>query len=408
MFVLLPGLMLQAQKSCGTEAYQAQIRKDFPSSIYRNGVTMDASAPTQTSLSGADPDQVIVIPVVVHLLYHTSPYEITDEKIISQISILNRDFNLTELASLNIPQAFSRVAGAANIRFQLARVDPDGRATTGINRKKSARELWGNDDKIKDPAFGGVKPWDSRYYLNIWLGNLVPGLLGYASAPGSPAHKDGVVIRTNVFGEASGSFSKGRTTVHEVGHWLNLKHLWGEQTCGSDEVEDTPPQKTFNQGCPGFPKLNTSCGNGDGNGEMYMNFMDFTDDACMMMFTKGQVARMRSVFYAGGARESILQSRALGTPWNNDGSMVISQPDLPVTELAIKATPQPVVGSVVLSAGAGSLDQRNYTIMNVEGKAMMQGVLAGKTPALDLSRLRPGMYFIRLSGISKAVRILKQ
>jgi hypothetical protein len=302
---VLPALHALAQKTCGTAQYQAQVRQQFPQSLYRNGIQLPASIAEQADLFSGSPGQTIVIPVVVHLLFNSSVNEITDEKIQSQISILNRDFNLTDLSSLNIPAVFMQVAGRANIRFELAKVDPNGRATTGITRKKSSRLLWGNDDKIKDPSYGGVAPWDAGSYLNIWLGNLVPGLLGYASAPGSPANKDGVVIKTSVFGEAGGSYSKGRTTVHEIGHWLNLQHLWGDGTCGSDQVDDTPPQKTFNQGCPGFPKLNSSCGNGDANGEMFMNFMDFTDDACMVMFTKGQVLRMRSLFYPGEARASI-------------------------------------------------------------------------------------------------------
>jgi hypothetical protein len=405
--MVLPALPALAQKTCGTEQYQAQIRQQFPQSIYRNGIQLPSSIAQQTNLFAGDPDQVITIPVVVHLLYTESVNEITDAKIQSQISILNRDFNLTELSSLNIPAVFMRVAGKANIRFELAKVDPNGRATTGITRKKSSRLLWGNDDKIKDPSYGGVAPWDAGSYLNIWLGNLVPGLLGYASAPGSPANKDGVVIKTAVFGEAGGSYSKGRTTVHEVGHWLNLQHLWGDGTCGSDQVDDTPPQKTFNQGCPGFPKLNNSCGNGDANGEMFMNFMDFTDDACMVMFTKGQVSRMRNLFYAGGSRASLLQSKGLGAPWNTGEPVVVTDPSGDAAKIDVKSTPQPVASSVVLTASNGSLHQVGYSLYSMEGRTVRRGVLAGETPLLNIEDLRPGVYFIKLNGYQKAVRIVK-
>lgn len=405
---VLPTLPALAQKSCGTEHYQAQIRQQFPQSLYSNGIQLPSSISELANFFSGDPGQTIVIPVVVHLLYNTSVNEITDEKIQSQISILNRDFNLTDLSSLNIPAVFMQVAGRANVRFELAKVDPNGRATSGITRKKSSRLLWGNDDKIKDPAYGGVAPWDAGSYLNIWLGNLVPGLLGYASAPGSPANKDGVVIKTAVFGEASGSYSKGRTTVHEVGHWLNLQHLWGDGTCGSDQVDDTPPQKTFNQGCPGFPKLNNSCGNGDANGEMFINFMDFTDDACMVMFTKGQVSRMRSLFFPGGARAALLQSKGLGTPWNTGEPVVVTDPAGSEATVDVKATPQPVASSVVLTGSNGSLHQVAYSLYSMEGRALRNGILTGETPLLNMADLKPGVYFIKLNGYRKAVRIVKQ
>lgn len=404
----LPALSAWAQKSCGTEQYQAQIRKAFPQTLYRGGIHMPSTIAEQSNLFSGDPDQLIVIPVVVHVLYNESVNEIADERILSQINILNRDFNPSDIASLNIPAAFKKLAGSANIRFELAKVDPNGRATNGITRKKSSRLLWGNDDKIKDPSFGGVAPWDPGSYLNIWLGNLVPGLLGYASAPGSPANKDGVVIKSAVFGEAGGSYNMGRTTVHEVGHWLNLQHLWGDGPCGSDQVDDTPPQKTFNQGCPAFPKINTSCGNGGANGEMYMNFMDFTDDACMVMFTKGQVARMRELFFAGGTRASLLQSKGLSTPWNTVETVLVTDPTVGNATVNVIPTPQPVTSSVVFAASNGSLDQVAYTLYSVEGRALRSGLLNGNKPLLNLAELRAGIYFIKLNGYRKAVRIIKQ
>lgn len=405
---VFPALPALAQKSCGTENYQAQIRQQFPQSIYRNGTILLPSVSGNTNQVSIDPDQTIVIPVVVHILYNTSENEISDAQIQSQINILNRDFNLSDISAAQIPAPFLNVAGRANIRFELARVDPNGRATNGITRKKSSRLLWGNDDKIKDPSFGGVSPWDARSYLNIWVGNLVPGLLGYASAPGSPLNRDGVVIKTTVMGEAGGSFSKGRTAVHEVGHWLNLQHLWGDGTCGSDQVDDTPPQKTFNQGCPGFPKLNTSCGNGDVNGEMYMNFMDFTDDACMVMFTKGQVLRMRNLFYPGGARASFLSSKGLGEPWNTGEPNLVDDAAGAEAGIQVKTTPQPVESSVILKAFNGSLDQVAFSLFSIEGRLLKTGRLTGETPILNIADLRPGVYFIKLDGYRKAVRIIKQ
>ena len=147
-------------------------------------------------------------------------------------------------------------------------------------------------------------------YLNIWVCNLEAGISGYASAPGGPKEKDGVVISTAVFGtiNVNGPFNKGRTAVHEIGHWLNLRHIWGDASCGDDKVDDTPTQQGANRGCNSGEKF--SCGS-TAHGDMYMNYMDFSDDACMYMFTQGQRERMRILFETGGPRHSILFTKAL-------------------------------------------------------------------------------------------------
>jgi hypothetical protein len=354
--------------------------------------------------------QTITIPVVVHVLYNNDGNNISEAVINRQIEILNRDFNLGGDDASRIPSVFASRAGMANFRFQLAKVDPDGKASSGINRKKSAREFWANDDKIKDPAYGGIRPWDSKYYLNIWVGNLVPGLLGYSSAPGGPAEKDGVVIKAAVFGGGSGSFSMGRTAVHEVGHWLNLKHLWGNGECGSDEVDDTPPQRKYNQGCPVFPRLNTSCSNVDPSGEMFMNFMDFTDDACMLMFTKGQVSRMRELFAAGGPRESILYSRALGQPWNTGSSAVVTTTsvDVPGVSIAVSIYPNPASSSITFSSKNSNLAGTRYTLYAMDGRLVREGVLGSEQMSVSVSSLKPGLYFVKLAGLEQALRFVKQ
>ena len=398
----------QAQKQCGTEAYQERIRQEFPLSLMKQGIPVSQTVAGGTTPTAPGLSQVIIIPVVVHVLYNNESNNLSEAVINRQIEILNRDFNLAGDDASKIPSAFSPRAGVANIRFQLAKVDPDGRATTGINRKKSSREFWGNDDKIKDPASGGVKPWDSRSYLNIWVGNLVPGLLGYSSAPGGPAHLDGVVIRTNVFGGGSGSFSMGRTTVHEVGHWLNLKHLWGDGECGSDGVDDTPQQRRYNQGCPSFPKLNTTCGDGNSAGEMFMNFMDFTDDACMLMFSNGQISRMRETFAAGGIRESIRFSRALGEPWNNGVTTTPAANGTASTQISVSVYPNPASSNITFSSKGANLAGTRYTLYTLDGRRVQEGMLSNEQTSLNVSSLRPGLYFVKLSGVDQALRFVRQ
>jgi hypothetical protein len=408
LIALALNLSSVAQKQCGTEAYQERIRQEFPLSLIQKGIPVSLSIAGSSTASGPDTRQMITIPVVVHVLYNNESNNLSEAVINRQIEILNRDFNLAGDDASKIPSAFSPRAGVANIRFQLAKVDPDGRATTGIDRKKSSREFWGNDDKIKDPAFGGVKPWDSRSYLNIWVGNLVPGLLGYSSAPGGPAERDGVVIRANVFGGGGGSFSMGRTAVHEVGHWLNLKHLWGDGECGSDGVDDTPQQRRYNQGCPSFPKLNTTCGDGNSAGEMFMNFMDFTDDACMLMFTSGQISRMRETFAAGGLRESIRFSRALGEPWNKGVTATPAAGGTVSAEVSISVYPNPASSNITLSSKGSSLAGTRYTLFTLDGRRIQEGMLSNENASISVASLKPGLYFVKLSGQDHAIRFVRQ
>jgi hypothetical protein len=148
----------------------------------------------------------------------------------------------------------------------------------------------------------GIAPTNPRRKLNLWSCNLADDILGYAQFPGGKPATDGVVIDDNAFGRtgtATAPFNKGRTATHEVGHWMNLIHIWGDEECGTDRVADTPRANDANYGCPAFPLRSTCAGKPI---EMTMNYMDYTDDACMYMFTAGQKKRMLAVFAAGGPR----------------------------------------------------------------------------------------------------------
>ncbi len=371
----------------------------------------------QSSNTGASSKTVITIPVVVHVLY-SSTSNISDEQIKSQIDALNTNFNSENADIEKVPAVYKKLAGVANIRFVLAKVDPNGKATSGITRTKSVREMWSNDDKIKTAAYGGVAPWDTKSYLNIWVCNMIPGLLGYSSAPGSPADKDGVVIKMSIFGTGStGSFNLGRTAVHEVGHWLNLKHLWGDKECGSDEVDDTPQQKTYNQGAPTFPKIGMGCSAANPYGDMFMNFMDFTNDASMMMFTQGQVSRMRALFNEGGIRSSILASKALGEPYNFTPAITVSNiatvstPAALVITASAKLFPNPATDKITLSAtNEENITNRVYTMHSADGRTVSSGVVSSNNFNLNVSSLRRGIYFIKLGegAGTQVLRFVKQ
>jgi hypothetical protein len=194
-----------------------------------------------------------------------------------------------------VPAAFAGLAANTNTQFVLAKRDPSGNATTGITRKQSKVTAWSRNDAVKNAKRGGSRAWPASQYLNLWVCNLSGGLLGYAQFPGGAASTDGVVVQySSLPGGSSKPYGKGRTATHEVGHWLNLRHIWGDASCGNDFVDDTPIQQTSNHGCPTYPHI--TCGN---QGDMSMKYMDYTDDACMYMFSTGQSTRMNALFASG-------------------------------------------------------------------------------------------------------------
>jgi hypothetical protein len=257
------------------------------------------------------------IPVVVHVLYRDDAENLSDEQIARQIEVLNQDFRKKNADIGIAPPPFAPLADDALIEFELAVRDPHDNPTSGITRTRTPVAAFEGtigqmDRTIKSTASGGANAWPADRYLNIWACTLGGGLLGYAQFPGGPAATDGVVILNSAFGTggtAAAPFDLGRTATHEVGHWLNLLHIWGDDglgCAGSDNVADTPNQAGSNGGKPTFPHV--SCDNGP-DGDMFVNFMDYSDDAAMCMFTKGQVARMHAAL--SGPRAPVLASNGL-------------------------------------------------------------------------------------------------
>jgi hypothetical protein len=248
---------------------------------------------------------ITTIPVVVHVVYNTRAENISVTQIRSQIAVLNKDFRATNPDKSKVPDIWKGLVADTRIQFALATTDPTGQSTTGITRTKTTRPSFGTGDTVKSAATGGANPWPSDKYLNIWVCTLANSLLGYAQFPGGPPATDGVVILNTAFGTrgtATAPFNLGRTATHEIGHWLNLRHIWGdtEDCSGSDLVADTPNAEGPNFGKPTFPKV--SCSNGP-SGDMFMNYMDYVDDDSMVMFTPQQVARMHTAL--DGPRETI-------------------------------------------------------------------------------------------------------
>jgi hypothetical protein len=241
---------------------------------------------------------VMEIPVHVNVLYRTTAENVSNAQIQSQIDVLNEDFAGTNSDASLTPAAFTGVkAGNTQIKFTW---DP----ATGLTRKSTTKTSWSTRDDMKKSTKGGINPTTPTTKFNIWVCTLSNGILGYAQFPGGASATDGVVILNTAFGRtgtAAAPFNKGRTATHEVGHWLNLRHIWGDATCGSDLVGDTPTHNTANYGCPAAGHRSTCSGTPL---EMTMNYMDYTDDACMYMFSVGQATRMQATYVVGGPRAS--------------------------------------------------------------------------------------------------------
>jgi hypothetical protein len=379
---LLATYLVSAQQECRSFEYEQQlIQKDPGVQVSRNAAQNFVLLHQSSRISSDIAEKTITIPVVVHVVYHYPTENISDSIVKMQIFALNRDFRKRNADTVKIPEVFKAFAADCRIEFQLATVDPGGSATSGIIHKYTPITKWSMDDKIKSSSELGDDGWDPKSYLNIWVGSL-DKFLGYSSVPGDPADKDGVVISRVAFGNA-------RTAIHEVGHWLGLRHLWGDADCGDDGVADTPRQETFTNGCPTGVRI--SCNNAP-YGDMYMDYMDFTNDACLVMFTKGQKQKMRALFEPGGARYSILSSKALGSPTNEE----IALPDSPPRWLHVKIYPDPARTELTVNI---EFDTRwvgkELQVINISGQLQFKKTITSKIQKLDISQLKPGLYFIR-------------
>ncbi|MBI1958456.1 MAG: zinc metalloprotease [Candidatus Rokubacteria bacterium] len=230
--------------------------------------------------------KVRVLKTVVNVVYKADAQNISDAQIKSQIKALNKDFRATNPDRTRTPAPWKGLVTDSRIQFKLVKV----------TRTRTTRNGFSFDDGVKKAATGGIAPFTPKTHVNIWVCALTGGLLGYAQFPGGPASTDGVVINYQAFGSngtAQAPFHKGRTATHEVGHYLNLRHIWGDtpDCSGSDMVADTPNCAGPNFGTPTWPVV--TCNNGP-SGDMFMNYMDYTDDAAMFMFSTQQVLRMRT------------------------------------------------------------------------------------------------------------------
>ena len=283
------------RRACGTMGAHMDLLEHYPGFRARQQRLENENARRRAFGFKAAQLPIVTIKVVVNVVYKLPAQNISDAQINSQIKALNQDFRAKNPDKSKAPSVWNGLVADSQVQFQLYRV----------TRTQTSRNSFSHDDGVKRASSGGIAPRTPGKYLNIWVCALGGGLLGYAQFPGGPKTSDGVVINYRAFGSmgtAQNPFNKGRTATHEIGHYLNLRHIWGdtEDCSGSDFVADTPNCAGPNFGKPMFPKV--SCSNGP-NGDMFVNYMDYVDDAAMFMFTPQQVARMRTTL--DGPRRSL-------------------------------------------------------------------------------------------------------
>jgi hypothetical protein len=309
-FILLCGNVVAQERHCATMDLH-KIRMDADA-VYRQKFTANQQAQVTCQAKSTMLQDVITIPVVVHVLYNSIDQNIADEVIKSQIDVLNEDYSALSPQANDIPAVWLPLAIDAKIRFCLAHTDPNGNPTSGIKRYQTTVSSFSiNDTRLYSTQNGGADAWSNSSYLNIWVAPLSNNILGFSSLPGAIASQDGIVISYAAFGRSGSSpkspYNLGRTATHEIGHWLNLLHIWGDDAGGcsmDDGVGDTPLQANSNTRCSGFPKTDACSPNYPGI--MFMNFMDYTDDKCMSFFTEGQSLRMQNAI--ANFRSSIINS----------------------------------------------------------------------------------------------------
>ena len=403
------GLSVNGQtEKCATMKILEQRMKKDPSVLLR----MQQSEIETQKWIAAHPrtkgtKQIKTIPIVVHVIWHETIENISDAQIQSQIDILNEDFRLLNSDSLTDTHPFWIYTADALIEFCLASRDPDGNATNGITRTYTDSITFVGGGNEKFTATGGKDNWDPTSYLNLWVCNLdgSGGTLGYAAFPSELStypEEDGVVIRYEAFGNigtaGTGGFTAndlGRTATHEVGHWLNLRHIWGDEACGDDFCADTPEHEGDNNGCPTFPhRPYNNCTTGTyENGEMYMNYMDYVDDYCMVMFTFDQSDRMDAALF--GPRAGLLTSLGCSTP-SSVGEISLDN--------SVEIYPNPSTGILTINASNLNTDNLSIIVYDLLGSEIYEFKNINTFPfKIDLNQLSNGIYYFKINSIDKTM-----
>lgn len=403
----LPAASAQNEQRCLTTRYDSLLRLKYPG-LEHNRQQLNEKIrllhfEQKNNMRIEATPETIIIPVVVHVIHHTASRvvggpnnsNISDEQILSQIEVLNEDYR----RKMGTNGYNDHPAGTdMEIEFRLATVDPGGNPTNGITRTYNAKESFDIDDD--DQTLKAISYWPSNRYLNIWVTTLKNRYLGYAQFPvvenigglpdiGKLARTDGVVINHANFGRKTGNgtvisnvYGDGRTTTHEVAHWLGLLHTWGDTDCGDDYCADTPnaegPNNTTN-----CVELFSSC-NGSATRNMTENFLDYSPDKCMNVFTFDQKARIRSVLQLSQSRAELIRR-----------ANEVFQSGL----ASIQLTPNPANGFVKITANYNNISEVNIQVVNLTGKIMKKVLyrLQGNIIEMDIRNLPDGLYIVQVS-----------
>jgi len=380
-----------SQQRCATVEYEKIRRKLNPKledpAIFEKWLNDKSSLKTQgTQKTQSTSYQV---PVVVHVIHNGEPIgtgtNISDAQILSQITVLNEDFKRLNADASQTPTEFLNVAGSLDIQFVMAKQDPLGSSTNGIVRVKGSKTSWTFND---NEEFKSLSYWSAENYLNIWVLNLTD-FLGYAQFPISslpglenspPDEKtDGVAVAYQAFGKGpyvlEPRYNKGRTATHELGHFFGLKHIWDEISSGctndNDYVTDTPKQNSSTTTCPTHPQAPCSAN------KMFQNYLDYTDDVCMNLFTIGQISRMKTVLSNSPRRLSLLSSPGLLSPTGDITNLKMIDLEQP-SPVSCKSNAVPVIS--IKNVGTISINSFNVEVL-IDGTLTNQFVSGIDLPA---------------------------
>jgi hypothetical protein len=343
----------------------------------------------------------LIVPLVFHIVYHDWAERVGEDQVLSQLEALNRDFGTVPAVFPHPADSLEGFAGrAANARIGFCLASVPGSATPGIRYVQSDSREWSMDDALKFKRRGGADALVPERCLNIWVARLGDHLSGYAQMPGGPSATDGIVLDYRFLGSlgtVKAPYDQGKTLTHLVGNYLGLNDLWGNGHCADDLVDDTPPHNAPNFGCPGYRHISTC---DDNPVEMTMNFMDNTDDACMYMFTAGQVRRMRAALGESGPRAGLCNNNFTCTSaggaseWSDSGSLVVA--GLP----ALQVFPNPASRDVRLQITAEVEGTCSISICNAYGTVLHREKLhllpGERSVSVDCQSWANGAYYLKL------------